>query len=149
MFRAHPFAGDGGGGRAADGVAPVLVDDGERLAALRLRQHDVARAAERAHGVALAIVVIVVEANAGRRDVLEEDRLHVPVVVEAVGDVELEALRVRQHHAAAGMHAIDLLADAQRVRDVEQRERVLIRNEQDAFVIAHVRSGKIVRNTTR
>ena len=52
-----PLAGDGRGGGAADGIAPVLVDDGNRLAAVRVRQHDVARAVEAADRVAHAIVV--------------------------------------------------------------------------------------------
>ena len=50
-------------------------------------------------------------------DLFQEDRLDVPVIVEAVRHVELEARRVRQCHATAGVHGIDLLADAQRIRD--------------------------------
>src|SRR6266849_10413459 len=50
IFGADPLAGDGGGRSAADGVAPVLVDDGDRLAASGIGQHDIARAAEAADG---------------------------------------------------------------------------------------------------
>ena len=95
LARPHPLARDSRGGRASDGVAPVLVDDGDGLAAPRLRQHDVARVAQSAHRVAHAVVVIVVEANAGGRDLLQEDGLDVPMVVEAVRHVELETRRVR------------------------------------------------------
>src|SRR3954451_13899667 len=76
-----PFAGDGRSGGAADGIAPVLVDDRNRLAAARVRQHDVARAAEAADRVARAIVEVIVDPDAGRRDVLQEDGLHMPMVV--------------------------------------------------------------------
>ena len=88
----------------------MLVDDGERHAA-RIGEHDIARAVEPADGVAHAVVEIVVDPHAGCRDVLEEDRLDVPVVVEAVRHVELEARRVRQHDAAARVHPVDVLAD--------------------------------------
>ena len=62
-----------------------------------------------------------------------------PVVVEAVRHVELEAGRVRQHHAAAGVHRVDLLADVQGVLDVQQPERVFVGDEQDAFALTHAR----------
>jgi hypothetical protein len=56
-------------------------------------QHDIARAAEIADRVAHAIVVVVVEAHAGGGNILQQHGLHVPVVVETVRHVELEARR--------------------------------------------------------
>jgi hypothetical protein len=76
---------------AADGVAPVLVDDRKRLAAIGIGQHDIARAAEVADRIAHTIVVVVVKAHAGCGDLLQERGLHMPVVVEALRHVELEA----------------------------------------------------------
>src|SRR6516225_1910266 len=96
---------------AADGVAPVLVDDRNRLTAIGIGQRDIARAAEIADRVAHAIVVVVVEAHAGGGNVLQQRGLHVPVVVETVRNVELEACRRRPHHTAAGVHAVDVFAD--------------------------------------
>jgi hypothetical protein len=103
-----------------------------------IRQHDIARAAEIADRVANAIVIVVVEANAGGGDVLQQRRLDVPMVVETLRHVELEARRGRPHHAAAGMHAIDLFADPQRILDAQQGERVLVRDEQHASAIGHI-----------
>src|SRR5262249_22261397 len=61
-----------------------------------------------------------------------------PMVVEALRHVELEARRGRPHHAAASMHAIDLFADAQRIFDARRGERVLVRDEWDASAIGHI-----------
>jgi len=63
-----------------------------------------------------------------------------PMVVEAVRHVELEAGRVRQHHAAAGMHGVDLLTEAHGVLDVQQPERVFVGDKQDAFILTHAQS---------
>ena len=135
ILRPDPFAGDGGGSGAAGRIAPVLVDDRERLAGVRIGQRDIAGAVEPAHRVADAVVVIVVDAHAGGRHFLEERRLDVPMVVEILRHVELEAVRIRPDHAAARVHQVDVLAHLERVLDAQQPERVLVRNEKNAFVI--------------
>ena len=135
--RADPFAGDGSSRGAAGRIAPVLVDNGERLAGMRIGQRDVAGTIEPADRIAHPIVVIVVDADAGRRHVLEEGRLDVPVVVEVFRHVELEAVRVRPHHAAARVHMVDVLAHLERLLDAQEPERVLVRDEQNPFVVSH------------
>ena len=137
IFRADPLAGDGGGCGAAHRIAPVLVNNGERLAAMRVGERDVARTVESTDRVAYSVVVIVVDADAGRRNVLEERRLDVPMVVEVLRHVELEAVRVRPHHGAARVHAIDVLADLERVLDAQKSQRIRVRDEQNAFVVGH------------
>src|SRR5437016_11942 len=82
------------------------------MAGARVGEKDVARAFEAPDGVALPIVEIIVEPHAGRREVLQQHALDVPVVEKILGHVELETWRLRMHDAAARVHAIDLLADA-------------------------------------
>src|SRR5262245_53279829 len=57
-LRPQPLERDHGGCRAADGVGPVLVHDGDRLPGAGIGQHDVARAVEPADGVSHAVVII-------------------------------------------------------------------------------------------
>ena len=116
----------------------MLVDDRNRLAAMGIGQHDVTRAAEIADRVTHTVVVIVVKPNPGCGDLFQQYGLHVPMIMELLRHVELEAWRRRQHHAAAGVHAINFLADAQRILDAEQAERVVVGDEQDAFAVGHV-----------
>jgi hypothetical protein len=112
----------------------MLVHDSDRGAAMGVGEHDVARAVEAADRVAHAVVVVIVEAHAGGRDILQEHALDMPMVVEAVRHVELEACRARQDHAAARMHEVHLLAYRERILDAQERKRLAIGHEQHAVV---------------
>ena len=121
----------------------MLVDNRHRRAAVRVGQHDIARAAEVADGVAHPVVVIVVKANTGCWDLREKGCLHVPMVVESLRHIELETRRRCPRHAATRVHGVDLLADPQRVLDAEQAERVLVRHEQDASSVGHLSAAEV------
>src|SRR5439155_26159105 len=88
-----------------------------------------------ADGVASEISKIMVEARAGRWDYFQQRSLDVPVVVEPVGYIELEAWRLRMRHRAAREHAINFLADAHGVVDAEKVERVLVGNEEQVRIV--------------
>ena len=63
-----------------------------------------------------------------------------PVVVEAIRNVELEARRARQHDAAARMHQVDLLAHGERILHAQELERVAVGNKQDAALVGHAQA---------
>ena len=108
----------------------MFVHDRKPVAGLRIAEHDVAPAFQRPDRIAGPVVEIIIQPNPGGRDFLQQRRLDVPVIVETVGDIQLETGRPGMLDRPARQHAVDILADAQGVVDAEQVERVLVGDEQ-------------------
>src|SRR5262249_43863424 len=123
----------------------MLVDNRKAMPGLGITQHDIATAIERADRIALSVVEIIVEANAGRRNFLYQGGFDVPVIVEIFRNVELETGRSGMNHGAARKHMIDVLADPHGVGDVQKIKRVLVRNK-DEIRMTHDASTAVKSN---
>src|SRR6185436_4694888 len=93
--RTKPFERDHRSSGAANGVCPMLVDDGNRLGGSRIRENNITGTIETAHGVDHAIVVVGVQAATRDRFLLQDHGLDVPVIVERLTHIQLLAWRHR------------------------------------------------------
>ena len=117
---------------AADRVCPVFIDDRQRHGCARIAEQDVARRLQRADRRTRRVLVIGVHPDARDRDLVEQRALDVPVVVEGIV-VQPEARRARPDDRALGVHPVDVLADRHRLRSAQERQRVLVGQEDQSF----------------
>ena len=107
----------------------MLINDGERAARMWVGQDHVAAGFQSTDVVNHAVVIVVVQSYAGRRHVLQEHGLDVPVIVKGFGHVEPKVGRVGPLDGVARMHAEYVLAYSHCIFHAEQLERVGIGNK--------------------